>query len=188
MEQENTGDFEEETRLAVKRRRVSSSCPPNTATVLDSTEWESYLTAVDPSKSILMLKEALIRKVPLEETEAKWLSGVTDCPLFMDEIWLTGFVINLPLGGEELSTYVKKCASRYLQSVNRTIAVKFINSMSEEKFKSFVIEIINSSIFRQFSRSKLDLFYNGVRTALELTDNNRLILLLRGKFSVYLYF
>ena len=88
--------------------------------VLDSTEWETYLKDVDPDRSILKLRNALSLRKPVGVNEANWLNRIKDCPLFIEMCWHPEVIKNrnFPLLGEDLASFVKECALRWLHLAN----------------------------------------------------------------------
>jgi len=66
-------------------------------------------------------------------------------------------------------------------SADRSMA-EFISSMTEEAFTSLLLEMLGPNLQASLShlRSSLGPFYSGVRGALGLPDNQRLIRILKG--------
>ena len=74
-----------------------------------------------------------------------------------------------------------------LPSDNRPMS-DFIRSLTDDSFKSLLLEMLGPSLHSRLTslRSCLGQFFSGVRTALGLADNQRLIQLLKGKNTFYL--
>ena len=107
----NPGKEAEDEQEPLEENQVAE-----TVLVLNATEWESFLNDIDPERSILKLKNALSMEKPLGAKEANWLDRIKDCQLFMEKIWQPGVVFDdLPLRGENLSSFVNDCAFRWLQ-------------------------------------------------------------------------
>jgi len=70
--------------------------------------------------------------------------------------------------------------------VDRSIA-EFIEPMTEEAFRSLLLEMLGPNLQTSLShlRSSLGPFYSGVRGALGLPDNHRLIRILKGNLNCY---